>query len=182
MQMQGEILAKILNTRNHWWPIVDFQCDTSPDNILLGMWRLSTKMIDCMRSIEISWNWSAAVSIQGRLRERQCGLFFLFQGKSKSENLVREEGSDVDRKLGLLLILLNIAAQPGSATRRLHQDRTGSYYGVMIFLFMILLFFSAFSSYLLGTFDLFGTDPYQGLGLFTWITWGVAPFHHNCSC
>ena len=153
MQMQGEILAKILNTRNHWWPIVDFQCDTSPDNILLGMWRLSTKMIDCMRSIEISWNWSTVFN-QGRLRERKCGLFFPFQGKSKSENLVREEGSDVDRKLGLFLIFFNIAAQPGSATRwlrprptrRLHQDQAGSNYGVMVFLFMILLSFLAFSS------------------------------------
>ena len=74
-------------------------------------------------SIEISWNWSAVFN-QGRLSERQCGLIFLFKGKSKSENLVRKEWADVDRKLGLLLILFNIAAQPGSATRRLRPRPT----------------------------------------------------------
>ena len=86
MQMQGEILAEISLARNHWWPIDDFQCDKSPDNILLGMWRLSTEIIHCMRSIKISWNRSS-VFFRGKLRERQCGLLFLFKANLKVRTL-----------------------------------------------------------------------------------------------
>ena len=144
MQMQGEILAEISNARNHWWQIVDSQWD-SLFNWECGGCRLKWSTAwDRSKSHEIDQ--PLPLIIQDRLRARQCGLVFLFHGKSKSENLVRKEGSDVDGKLGLLLILLNVAAQPGSATGGLHQDQTSSCYGVMIFSFMTLLFFSAFSS------------------------------------
>ena len=148
--------------------------------ILLGMWRLSTKMIDCMRSIEISWNWSAAVSIRGRLRERQCGLIFLFKPNPKARTLSGRNDPMLTGSLASSSSSSMLLHSRGLRQEDYIQDQAGSNYGVMVFLFMILLSFLAFSSEVMLSSYLSSTiDPFF---LLTWIIWEVAPFHHNCSC